>query len=88
VRVWREGAPHYGVVGSQTTQATINANSLGTGTFFWSVAVVSNGGATTVVGEAPARRFTISGGGGGTYDNGGNTGGTPGQNPTVTPPPY
>jgi serine/threonine protein kinase len=88
VRVWREGAPHYGVVGSQTTQATINANSLGTGTFFWSVAVVSNGGATTVVGEAPARSFTISGGGGGTYENGGNNGGTPGQNPTVTPPPY
>jgi serine/threonine protein kinase len=90
VRVWREGAPHYGVVSSQTTQASINANALGTGTFFWSVAVVDNGGSTTIVGEAPPRSFTIGGGGGGTYEDGGDDipDPTPGPNPTVTAPPY
>lgn len=81
VRVWREGAPHLGVVGAQTTQASINANSLGSGTFFWSVAVVDNGGATTVVGEAPPRQFTVSGGGD-DFPVG------PQPNPTVTAPPY
>lgn len=60
LRIWREGEPHRGVAAFTGTTGEYRAASLGPGTYFWSVAVVDNNGATTIATEAtPARRLII-----------------------------
>ena len=60
LRIWREGEPHRGVASFTNPTGNYRADALGSGTYFWSVAVVDNSGATTIAGEAfPPRRLVI-----------------------------
>jgi serine/threonine protein kinase len=60
LRIWREGAPHRGVAAFTGTSGEFRVSALGSGTYFWSVAVVDNNGATTIAGEAfPPRRLIV-----------------------------
>jgi len=60
LRIWREGSPHRGVAAFTRTSGEFRVSALGAGTYFWSVAVVDNNGATTIAIEAfPPRRIIV-----------------------------
>jgi serine/threonine protein kinase len=60
LRIWRDGEPHRGVAAFTGTSGEYRASALGPGTYFWSVAVVDNGGATLIAGEGfPPRRLIV-----------------------------
>lgn len=60
LRIWREGEAHRGVASFTNTTGEYRADALGSGSYFWTVAVVDNGGATVIAGEAfPPRRLIV-----------------------------
>ncbi|MGB0384670.1 MAG: hypothetical protein ACPGWR_07595, partial [Ardenticatenaceae bacterium] len=62
LRVWKEGAPNYGIVDAYASSHTLRGDQIGSGEYYWSIAVMdrTSGQPIELVPQAPPRKIIIN----------------------------